>query len=428
MPEIEPLKEPLMAEKLDGAALLRMTQQPEEEAIPTTEQQPKLEEDQPFEEEREEPNKEDKPVEVDPVEVQPENEVKKTGAFEPPVLDDPKPVEEKPEELPTGRKAAQAAFAAKDREIRELKKQLNEVRPKAERAAELETQLASLPKVDPDLQTKVTAYEKEIQRLKDESEHYKKEFAVVAVDRSEEFQETVKKPWDEIVVPSIQVLTKSTNGEVNMSVVQDIALTEDPVARKEKLRSFKDRLEPDDYAELASVVPKCREVIQKNTALKKNAQETVALKQREQEQQRKQFIEKYESDVKKTFAERDQHFRKQFFTGVEDPELDKALQQSGQQAEALPWFDATPEVQATVRAALKNYPVAFAVLNKQLAKEKQKTADLEKQLKELQSVAKKTVKATPDAGATSSGQHKQDDVIEEFKGPLTGASLLSALG
>lgn len=319
-------------------------------------------------------------------------------------------INKKWEEASKSQKKQKEAFIHLSRSERKARKEARELQQKVQ---ELESRISNA-EPPPEVTAKITTYESEINRLKQESQELRQKIAVAAVEQDPDYQKEVVTPWNEHIVPELRVIEKATNGEVNMAVANAIAMEPDPVARKEKLYALKESMERDDWNNLSSVVTKMREVILKNTEYKKNAEKHLTLKQQEEEEKRKQFVQQYEQNARKTFQETAQRFTQQFIGEADDPQIQNALKASQEKAESFPWFDATPEVQGTVRAALGVYPVALAVAQRQLQKERDKVTKLEKEIEQYKAATKRVAGASPSAGGTTARAPKPAEGEKEI--------------
>lgn len=337
---------------------------------------------------------------------------------------------EKAEELPVGRKAANAAFAAKDREVRDLKKKLAEVEPLAKKLLDLEKQLAETPKADPEIVTRLTAVEKELEKATRERDAYRQRLSVTDVTQSDEYQSLVLKPFNEDILPAILDIEKATNGEVSKAYIDSIISNPDPVKRREMVRSLKDKLDSGDYNELAALIPKYRQVAVDRNRLTQNASEVLALQAREKENMSKQQQEQYTKAIKGEFSNQDACIRKEAFGDFDissDTELKIALDEAGSKAEAFDWYNAPVQAQAAIKAALKNFPVALMLTKKQLSDTKIELEKVTKELTDLKTATKKIVKSSPQAGSTTTGAQKVDNDPKEVDVKLTGGSLAEML-
>jgi len=334
---------------------------------------------------------------------------------------------EKAPELPASRKAAQSAFAAKDREIKTLAKQVKELEPLAAKAKELEEIVAKAPKVDPEIEARLAAVEARNKELETQAETYKKELYATNVEKSDEFKQLVTDPFTNSIQPVIRAITKATNGVISKATIDDIVVTQDPSERHEKLRALREQLDPADYQELAAMIPEYRKVIENRSKLTANAQQTVALKQREQEQGMQKAREEYQKNLKAELPLHDSRLKTEVFAGIEaDETLEEKLNQASKNLENFNWYESTVPQQAAVKAALKNFPIALTFAKVEINKLKEEKVNLENRVKELESATKKLTKASPAAGGSTTGAQRVNTEPEEV-GKLDGAGLVGML-
>lgn len=419
------------AEKLSGLSLVQLEQSNEE---------PEKEEEIPVEQtvQEETPAEE---VTTQEVTEEPEKEVKKeTVKIESPLGDVEIPTERKevkPEEddetkakedfkaIAGSQKKQEQAFINLRRELKEQKLAAKEVVALRQQIEELKARPPEI-KVDPEFQTRYEALDQEYKKAQEELATFRKDAAIYRVEKTDEYINKVDRPFKEEVNPVIIDLTKATNGAINKNTFDALAQM-DPVQYREEMRKLRETMEVADYNELAAAVPKYRQIIKDNTALRQNADKMIALQQKEQEEMmeggKKEYLEKLGGELKT----RDEALAKQLFAGVEDPDLKGMIESSRKQMEdrlkSFQWYEAPVEAQAAVLAGVKNYPIVVAIMGKQIETLESKLADAQKENKSLKQEQEKINKASPSAGVTSGGASKTDVEPEEFKGKLDASTL-----
>lgn len=344
------------------------------------------------------------------------------------------PVAEQVEEtLPTSQKAAQQAFAAQKRQLKELKQKIAELQPKADETEALRKQVAGMPKVDPEIATRVKALDEDNQRLKEALNATKTRLAEVSLNDDDEYKSKVLEPFNGEILPVIKTLEKVTNGEVTKALVDHLA-TLDPVTQREQVRALQDKLDPQDLADLKAILPKYRQVISENEKLTKNASGRVELRKQEEERTRSEQFQKYSDEFTSSFDQHDSGLAKKFYGENIDPELKGALDFYDQRIKAINPLNTDPKIMSGIMAVAKHHPVIVTMLERQMEKQKEqyeeKIGKLEKENKELASANKKFTQATPNAGTTTTGAPKavqKSDEIDLTKGGLTSESLIGML-
>lgn len=365
------------------------------------------------------------------------------GDFEVPTSEEPEPepvrepeVQEQPEDLPEKRKAAQEAFAAQKRQIKEQKQIIAELSPLKAEVENLRKQIAEIPKADPEIASRARALDEELERTKLQLKETRTRLAEISLNEDDEYRGKVTTPLQEEILPVIGVIVQSTNGEITKEYIDQLAVL-DPVTQRQKVNELKDKLDPQDFADLKSMLPKYRDVIKTHNDMKKNAEGRQQLRRQEQEKGQQRQFQEYSEAYTSSFDQHDQALQKKFYGESLDPEFKGALDHFDKAIKNVNPLNADPKVMAGIMALAKNQPIIVAVLERQIEKQKAeyeaKITALTKENKELTAANKKFSSATPNAGTTTAGssapsQKPKEDEIDLKKNPLTAESLAAMLG
>lgn len=333
-------------------------------------------------------------------------------------------------EVSSSKKKQETAFIELSREQRKFKKEAAKIPDLESKIKELEQKVSEAPTTPPpEFQARLDGVEQKLKEAEEDRVRLKKELSVVAVDRSDEYIEAVKRPWEEEVIPTLQSVANGSDGAVSIQQLHAIAQIADPVEQKAALRALREHLDAGDYQELAAILPKYKDVVRKNKVIRENADQALALQNRDKELAMEQGRKTYQEELKNRYTARDAELRKQILPEV-DAEAEEALKSADTRLSAVDWYATTPDQQGAVLAALKNYPIAVAVLQKQIKQKDEKLKEFEAENKELKKVTSKLSKASPPAGSSSAGTNRtsdsEDEEIDLTKGGLD-ASRLSGL-
>lgn len=353
-------------------------------------------------------------------------------------LEEATPAEVTPEEeevepeFPKEHRKQKEAFAKMSHSEREWKRKAKSLEVETEelrKKASGQIDLEKIPEYQ-QLKTLTDAQQEELNRLKQEYQKARQTLEVVRVEESDEYQSSVRQPWEKQILPTLASIAAGSEGQVTLEQLHQIAQVADPFQQRQALREIKDKIDPSDYHEYAGMLPKYRDVVTKNKELRENAEKINALRQKQGqdqfEQQRGDYLKKF-GEAKKATREK---IRKAYFSADEsDPDVQAAIKGNESKVESAfqDWYQVPLETQANTIAALEALPIANAILERKLVTVTAQLKKLEAENKELKSTTSKLAKASPDAGG--GGQQRQvesgEEVIDlsKHKGSLNAADL-----
>jgi len=219
------------------------------------------------------------------------------------------PLEEIPEEPPSGKKAGSAWKQARDT----ITTQSEELKALRDEKAKLEEQLASAPKVDADADADVEAGSQKIQALEAELKEAKQIINQVRFEATDEYKKNIAEPLQE---HERRLASMIRRNEADSTSINEALSITDPVDREDKLREIAVDWDPADRVRLEDMAGSIFQLRQKKSELIKDPEEALnqimAEQQKIKDQARQQYYQKtdqaYDQQWKK-FPEENPIFR-----------------------------------------------------------------------------------------------------------------------